>query len=365
MQRLQTLVQKPYHGFTVIAASPASGTAVGRALEIGEEGWLRIEGVDVRMSGRQISDTDIRGANELLDEARMPDIAKIESDDPPVRTAIGVTTTGASASSLEELLGEVDVLIRVLGNVESVRLLTAEEERVVVSRQKSLEALSYLALRESPVDREEVQAALWPDGTNSAKTFHNTISIARKALGSGRDGEELFPEPAGGRYELSERVVTDYGLFHELVARADELDDAETAATLLAEALTLVGGEPFVGVGRGYAWVAPHSGAIVAEVVDAAEELAEVRLATGDWRGAEWAARQGLHIFPCDERLYRLLMRCAHAGGSVAGVQRALQELTTTIADPDGGVEPEDTIHPETVALLEELTGRSSRRASA
>jgi len=102
-------------------------------------------------------------------------------------------------------------------------------------------------------------------------------------------------------------------------------------------------------------------------VVDAAEELAEIRLAAGDWRSAEWAARQGLRVFPCEERLYRLLMRAAHAAGSVPGVHRVFQELAAAVADPDDGVEPDDTLHPETVALLEELTGPRANvgRASA
>jgi hypothetical protein len=39
------------------------------------------------------------------------------------------------------------------------------------------------------------------------------------------------------------------------------------------------------------------------------------------------------------------------------GVQRVFRELGEAVADPDDGVEPEDTIHPETFALLEELTG--------
>ena len=86
-------------------------------------------------------------------------------------------------------------------------------------------------------------------------------------------------------------------------------------------------GEPFVGAGRNYAWVSPHRGMIVAQVVDVAEEVAEIRLATGDWRAAEWAARQGLRAFPCDERMYRLLMRAAHAAGNIPGVQRVFREL--------------------------------------
>ncbi|HEY8544067.1 MAG TPA: bacterial transcriptional activator domain-containing protein, partial [Acidimicrobiales bacterium] len=225
------------------------------------------------------------------------------------------------------------------------------EAPLLPTRQKGLEAITYLALRESAVDREDLEINLFPDGANASKTVYNTISSARALV-----GEQLFPRTEAGRYELSERVVTDYGLFCDLVAQADETDDVETAANLLAEALGLVRGEPFTGVGRNYAWVGPHRGMIVAQVVDAAEELAEIRLATGDWRLAEWAARRGLRAFPSDERMYRLLMRAARAAGNVPGVHRVFRELCDVIADPDLGVEPEDTLHPETVQLLEELT---------
>ena len=102
----------------------------------------------------------------------------------------------------------------------------------------------------------------------------------------------------------------------------------QLVTTLLTDALGLVRGEPYVGAGRNYAWVAQHRGIIVAEVVNAAEELAEITLELGDWRAAEWAARQGLRAFPCDERLYRVLMRAAHASGSVSGVHRVFDELS-------------------------------------
>ena len=188
--------------------------------------------------------------------------------------------------------------------------------------------------------------------------MYNTVSSARALL-----GDDLFPPPEGGRYELSPAVVTDYGVFCELAAEAEETEDALLAADLLHNALTLVRGEPFTGVGRSYAWVGPHRGMIVAQVVDAAEELAEVRLAAGDWRAAEWAARQGLRAFPSDERMYRLLMRTARAAGNIPGIQRIFRELCDVLADPDVGVEPEDTVHPETIELLEELTGAPLRQA--
>jgi DNA-binding SARP family transcriptional activator len=259
---------------------------------------------------------------------------------------------------LAELLGDVEVLVRVLGELTAVRITGPEGqgETLVPTRQRALEAVAYLALREAAVDREDLEISLFPNGANAAKTVYNTVSSARALL-----GDDLFPPPDGGRYELSAAVVTDYGVFSELVAEADETEDALEAADLLHQALTLVRGEPFTGVGRSYSWVGPHRGMIVAQVVDAAEELAEVRLAAGDWRSAEWAARQGLRAFPSDERMYRLLMRTARAAGNVPGVQRVFRELCDVLADPEFGVEPEDTVHPETIELLEELTGSPSR----
>ena len=50
----------------------------------------------------------------------------------------------------------------------------------------------------SAVDREDLEISLFPDGANAAKTVYNTVSSARALL-----GDELFPPPDGGRYELS------------------------------------------------------------------------------------------------------------------------------------------------------------------
>jgi len=351
------------HGVCIVVAAGGEPSSIaGRVLRIEPEGAVRLDGVDRPLRSRQLDDADTRLVGDLLDTACADDVAPTEDSLPAPARIPRRPTVGKDA--LAEMLDGVDVLVRVLGPIEVVRRSPDGERRLEVGIQKSVEAIVYLALRETPADREELQAALWPAGTNSAKTFQNVVWAARKALGVDRDGADLLPDPVEGRYGLNQRLVSTYGLFHELVARADEEDDAQASAGLLAQALTLVQGEPFVGVGRNYAWVAPHAGMIVSQVVDAAEELAEVRLATGDWRGAEWAARQGLHSFPSDERLYRLLMRCAHAAGSVAGVQRVFQELLAAVADPDSGVEPIDTVHAETVALLEDLTSVSKVRPS-
>jgi DNA-binding SARP family transcriptional activator/nucleoid-associated protein YgaU len=383
--RLAALADRPHRAVAVVVPAPAGDVApLGRRCTIAENGWLLVDGVDVAVQPRRLYDEDAGIVMALLEVAgQREDVPPGEGvEDPTVRRPLvsqappdvpagsaneaeggppadepddGSAAEGEPpALGLAVLMAEVEVLVRVLGEVEAVRCGGPEpEKRLFPTRQRALEAVAYLALRDSTVDREDMEAALFPDGANSAKTVYNTVSAARALV-----GDDLFPASSGGRYELSSRVVTDYGLFCELVAQADEIEQAEVAAGLLTEALGLVKGEPFTGVGRSYAWVGPHRGMIVAQVVDAAEEVAEVRLAMGDWRAAEWAARQGLLAFPSDERMYRLLMRAASAAGNLPGVQRVFRELCDVIADPDLGVEPEDTLHPETVELLEELTGR-------
>lgn len=261
----------------------------------------------------------------------------------------------APVGDLAAVIEDVDVLVRVLGEVAAVRPAgRAREvaEPLVPTRQRGLEAVAYLALRASPVDLDDLESTLFPHGTATSESIDHVIGSARALV-----GEDLLLLGPSGRVELSERVASDLGLFVDLVAQADETDDAEVAADLLRQALGLVRGEPFTGVGRSYAWAAPRREMIVARVVDAAEELAELRLAAGDWRSAEWAARRGLTAFPSDERLYRLLMRTARAAGNIPGVQRVYRELCDVLADPDMGADLEDTAAPETVQLFQELTG--------
>lgn len=359
--RLVGLTSRRGNGTAVVcphrAASPAGSTCT-----IDTSGLLRLDGVDTVVMARQLSEPDAR-AIELLDHAAGAEAAPPEPTPAPVSLTpepARRTQTPDAPEHLDDLLTDVDVLIRVLGEVRIVRRTAAGDEPMKVERQKGAETLCYLAMREDTVDRQDLEAALFPAGANSLRTVQNAVTAARRAV-----GDRLFPAPEGGQYTLSERLATDYSLFANLTQQADEVDDPEQAASLLAEALALVTGEPFTGAGRGYNWIGPHRAQIIAEVVDAADELAEIRLATGDWRGAEWAARKGLRAFPWDERMHRILMRCAAAAGNAPGVHRAYEELVTALTDSEHAVEPDGVVQRETIELLEELTTKRSGRASA
>jgi hypothetical protein len=206
---------------------------------------------------------------------------------------------------LEEILGEVEVLVRVLGKVEAVRPAPSAgaAEQVLPARQKALEALVYLAFSDVGVSRRELERVLFPSGPGSERVLYNIVMAMLKVVG------DQHPAATTGRhYVLSERVVTDYGIFCDLVAQAEGTDDPAVVATLLGEALSLVRGEPFSEISRGYTWAAAQRATMVAHVVDVAEWLAGRCLAQGDRAAAEAAARQGLLASPGDERLVGLLM---------------------------------------------------------
>jgi nucleoid-associated protein YgaU/DNA-binding SARP family transcriptional activator len=355
--RIATLSKGPHHATSIVlAGEPGLELGSSQRCAIDADGTLHLDDIDPAPHAGRLHSDDLARVNTLLDGALRDETQPVEP--PPAPPSLGPT-----APDLQTLLADIDVVIRVLGDVSALRADPTADSLawpdswtlpLSIDRQRALEVLTYLVLRAGPVDREDLEAAMFPAGTNAPHTFHNAVTGARRAI-----GEALFPLPENGAYLLSERVASDYGLFCELTARAAQTPDVDERATLTHEALSLIQGEPFVGAGRGFAWVGPHRGMIVAQVIDAAEQLAEDCLDAGDWRGAEWAARQGLRAFPADERMHRILMRAAHTAGNTPGIHRAYQDLLDALADPDTGVEPEDTVHQETLELLERLTSRA------
>lgn len=368
--RLRALAARPGHGVGVVCPAGPTGP-IGRHVDVDADGTLRVVEIEEALTAHQLAPGDVATVAELLEVASRRDDVAPAPEGPGEALRVPQPGSGPACGSgprsrLAALLAEVDVLVRVLGPPGAVRVTPAGDLPLAAPGQKELEGLLYLALHERPPTPEELQTALWPGGCKP-RTLHNAVAaIRRQLLGQDRDGEPLLPHSAkaGGRYELSWRVSTDYGLFHELVAEAElaSTRDAD-AAELLAQALSLVRDEPLKGDANGYDWASPHRGVVVAQIVDAADELAEMRLATDDWRGAEWAARRGLAACPSDERLYRQLALAAFDSGNIAAVRRVYQELREAVADPALGVEPEDTIHPETIVLFSEL--RAGRRPSA
>jgi nucleoid-associated protein YgaU/DNA-binding SARP family transcriptional activator len=251
-----------------------------------------------------------------------------------------------AASSQESDLASMDVTeveVLVLGVVEirgNARQFT---------RAWAKELVVYLAMHPGGVSNEAWATALWPDRLMAPSSLHSTASVARRSLGQARDGGDHLPK-GHGRLVLANTVGTDWDRFVRLA-------DSGQASHWRA-AMELVRGRPFDGL-RASDWpiLEGLSAAIEASVVDVATRLASECLAARDPAGAEWAARRGLLVSPYDERLYRMLLRAADLAGNPAGVEAVMSELLHLVAD---GVEPFDSIHPETTDLYRTLTRRQS-----
>ena len=237
----------------------------------------------------------------------------------------------------------IEVEVAVLGPVEvrgAARGFT---------RAWALELVVFLAMHPAGAANEVWATALWPDRLMAPSSLHSTASVARRSLGTTRDGSDHLPK-SHGRLMLAPTVGSDWARFQDLAAA----DDPER----WQQALETVRGRPFEGIrATDWALLDGTSPAIEAAVVDLSGRLAGARLRSGDPGGAEWAARRGLLVSPYDERLYRMLLRTADAAGNPGGVESVMAELVRVVADE---IEPIESVHPSTLALYRSLSRRPS-----
>ncbi len=118
----------------------------------------------------------------------------------------------------------------------------------------------------------------------------------------------------------------------------------------------LVRGVPLSATATEYAWATNELYALAQEVVDAAHDLAQLCLAAERYDDAIWAAERGLLADPLAEVLVRDLMEAAAATGNTARVHAAMTRLRRQVAEDGDANDADDWLHPETVAMFEELT---------
>ncbi|MBI2169359.1 MAG: LysM peptidoglycan-binding domain-containing protein [Actinobacteria bacterium] len=244
------------------------------------------------------------------------------------------------------------IRVRMMGPVE------VDGGRTAIDRRKSIEAVTYLTLHREGVDESRLKAALWIDLLPAEGTFNQTMSRARSCLGVAPDGTRHVPHVTDGLYRLSHFVVTDFELLETAFDRA-QANRSDQSVHAVVDALRHVRGLPFEGTKAGYEWA--HTEGIVAHietvVADAAHLAAEWFLERGEGSSALLVAEQGLRASPACEILYRDRMRAYDLLGNPAGIESVMSELCRVLET----VEPYETLHPETVALYEELA-RHRRR---
>jgi DNA-binding SARP family transcriptional activator len=189
-----------------------------------------------------------------------------------------------------------------------------------------------------------------PDHPKPSDAVRQIITRTRRRLGRARDGQEYIIHAGNGSYLLHPDMSLDWTEFRKLTSTARVED--------MRAAMALVRGQPFTG--SYYWWLdIPLLETVRAEIVDAAETLAEFELATGSARAAARAARAGLTAEASAEQLWRLLMRAEHAGGNLLGVAEAWRRCLDAIEDIAPGGEP----HPDTEALYRQLTAGTRQQA--
>lgn len=183
--------------------------------------------------------------------------------------------------------------------------------------QTVLEVLCLLALHpDQRFTTEEIRTRL---GIGRARaldpgTIRRYINELRRAC-----GDQHIPETRAGEGYHTRAVTTDAAQTADLAAQAAAAATPVGQARLLAAALSLVRGAPFADAPPGaYGWADtdPSLGpAITANVVAAAEQLADVANHAGDARLAIWAAEKGLLVSPAEDVLYRHLLTAAATAG--------------------------------------------------
>ncbi|WP_028649051.1 BTAD domain-containing putative transcriptional regulator [Nocardiopsis sp. CNT312] len=244
---------------------------------------------------------------------------------------IGLSTPAAAAPSFTDPtyrpapLHEYEVQLRVLGKVE---ITGPDTSTVEPGRQRSLTELAcYLMLRPDRTPDQISRSMGGPRGPWTASTRSGHLSRLRAWLGRDSTGSPHFPTQKNGTYALAPSVGCDWDLFQKL-AGLGLAEDSQRATTLLEEALELVRGEPFTGVGLDrYGWAEPLKPEMNAAMVDVAHTIAARHLRDGFLEAARTALLKALEVDPACELLYRDLFRVEYKAGHPEAISRALQRL--------------------------------------
>lgn len=360
-ERLAALVDKSGTGVGVVVPGP---TPLARWTLRCENGTIETAPFGLRLHSTGLNEEHLDAVGELLATEAAPhdDGAEVTTPDgigmpePTPLVPDGIVTLPAVPAAdepdeepIEEAPFEVEV--RLIGPADVVG------SGQPIEGGRPLELIAYLALHPEGADADRLRTVLWPPDrpAPAAKTFANVISLTRGLIGA-----RHFPQATSEIYRVAETVTTDVARFEALVTKADH-QAKKRAIETLRSALTLVRGRPFAAT-QGFHWIQAEGlpARIDALVVDSAHRMADLCLITGDPSAADWAARQGLLASPGNEILYRDRMLAADAAGNPSGVEAAMQELCDLLEADDAT----DRVHPDTLALYEELTSKWSKRAT-
>ncbi|MDX8143289.1 hypothetical protein SK854_14265 [Lentzea sp. BCCO 10_0061] len=248
--------------------------------------------------------------------------------------------------------------VRVLGRVQLILHDYGERELDSALTPKQREVLLCLALHPEGVRREALNDAVWPDSKppRPYNSFHNTLSLLRRALGSATDGAltDLVVND-DGRYQLNPELVTvDLWQLQDAL-QAPRLADRDAQARL-TKAVELYLGD--LAEDLTASWVEPFRESVRRDVLDALGALIRA-LSDSEPETALALLERTRKLDRYNESIYRDIIRIQGRLGQHAAVPRTLALLTTTLEDI-GQCPGSDTLN-----LAEFLQRRSNTRRPA
>lgn len=173
--------------------------------------------------------------------------------------------------------------------------------------EKSKEMFFFLIMKQEPVSKEEIFAALWPDLPESKcnSNFHSSLYRLRRAL-----FHECVVRGADGGYEFNPRGIfrSDVEDFNRLMLEADVAKDDDARAQRLEDAVALYKG-PFLA--NVYSdWTEPYRRELEDRYIEALNELAARKLRTGAFEEALALFRALEGVDPYSEAATYGIMRC-------------------------------------------------------
>lgn len=309
----------------------------------------------------QLADEDhARSADHEEEHPWVPFAAlQAETADPPHDPASAASpegqeddSTAVAAAGVHPLPGPTPRIL-LLGPPE---IVDAQGPAPESSRTSKLTELAAYLVTHQGATHVAIDDAIWPNRTktDNTKTRNPATSKLRRWLGKNAAGDEFLSRNPSAGYGFREEVTSD-------IAQWEQLLDAgpfKASTEALEDALKLVRGRPFAGVGpRKYAWAERLMQDMISAIVDAACELGRRRLMEGRWQAAEAALAIGTEVDESQERVWRLRILAAHEAGNTAEEEQAVDRLMF-LADA-GGWDLED----ETTQLLDELKNPAARLA--
>jgi hypothetical protein len=327
-------------------------------LQVDDAGTLTLPELGIVVTASRLGEESVQRLADLLAAAARPD-----AGDPGIHHGGGDPRAGgrprvpAPATAADDAAWAVaPARVGVLGPV-----LVRAEGRVDGARADQLaELVAFLALHPGGVHPTVLASAIWPRGV-TGDVRDATIARARDWLGTDELGGHRLRADPDGRLTLAPGVVADWDVLCTLVGRSRLAPDTRAEADLLARALRLVRGPLAGGIEAGrYAWLA-RTGlhrTMPDLVTDAAHRLAE--LLDDDPHAATEAAHRGLLVDPCDQRLWRDILRSQFALWGADGVRNTAAEMTGMLANL--GVEPDGPTQALLADLLPGIAGPGAPR---